>query len=346
MRFIDVSGVGNTGKSAVVDLLREVNGLWVPEYWFEFDLLRVPGGLLDLRHALVDDWSPIRSDAAWHRFRDVVQKMGGDPRPWDVGGLLRSTSQRYDRRFAGRFRSLALAFADSFVAGDYRSEWPYAALAEGGIVRAGRKLLRRAGLRRGATRTVRLIDGAGFDARAQAFLADLYSAIVPPRTEAVVLNNGFEPFHPQPALTMLAGARQVVVTRDPRDVYVSGLNAHRVAAADRGLIAFDNDGLNKSFLGTDDLAVFVARFRRYHAEIGAQDPRVLKVAFEDLARAPEACIPRILSFVDIDPARHLRPGQSFAPERSAANVGLWRTYSRTDEIAYLERELATWLYHG
>lgn len=346
MRFIDVSGVGNTGKSAVVDLLREVDGLWMPEYWFEFDLLRVPGGLLDLRHALVEDWSPIRSDAAWHRFRDVVEKMGGDPRPWNLGGLLRSTSQRYDRRFARRFRALALAFADSFVTGTYRSEWPYAAFAEHDIARAGRKLLRRAGLRRSATYTVRLIDGTGFDARVQAFLADLYSAIVPPETEAVVLNNGFEPFHPQPALTMLAGARQVVVTRDPRDVYVSGLNAHRVAAADRSLIAFDNDGMNKSFLGADDLAVFVARFRRYHAELGGEDPRVLKVAFEDLARAPQAWIPGILAFLDIDPARHVRPGQTFAPQRSAANVGLWRTYSRTDEIAYLERELGPWLYHG
>ena len=39
MNFIDVSGVGNSGKSAVVDLLRELSHFYVPEYWFEFDFI-------------------------------------------------------------------------------------------------------------------------------------------------------------------------------------------------------------------------------------------------------------------------------------------------------------------
>ncbi|MEN2712049.1 sulfotransferase domain-containing protein [Sphingomonas sp. NPDC092331] len=346
LKFIDVSGVGNTGKSAVVDLLREIDGLWVPEYWFEFDLLRVPGGMLDLRHALLEDWSPIRSHDAWLRFRDVVRKMGVDPQPWEVRDALDSTGQRYDRRFQGRFVPLALAFADSFRLGAIRSEWPYEALRDGRVERIARKLLRRAGLRRYITREVHLLDGKDFDARATAFLTALFAGIVPEDATGVVLNNGFEPYHPQPALDMIAGARQIVVTRDPRDIYVSGLNAHNVSGGDKALIAFDNDGMNKSFLATDDLAKFVARFRLYHDQLGGDDPRVLKLQFETIMRDYDAQVRRVLDFLGIDPARHVRPRTRLDPERSGRNIGIWQQYSRRDEIAYIERELAPYLYHG
>lgn len=345
MKYIDVSGVGNTGKSAVVDLLREVDGIWVPEYWFEFDLIRIPGGLLDLRHALVEDWSPIRSHDAFLRFRSVVDCMGVDPKLHQIGDLLRSTSQRYDARFNGRFRALAHAFAESFRVATVRSEWPYDSLRDGATTRLLRKLLRRAGFRRHILRQVHLLDGADFDIKAVAFLQNLFGAIVPPATDLVVLNNGFEPFHPQPALDMLEGSRQIVVTRDPRDVYVSGLNAHNVSGADTALIAFDNDGMNKSFLATDDLAMFVRRFRLYHERLGPADRRVLKVRFEKLMRDYDGQVARVLDFLGIDHARHSRPRTALDPVKSGQNVGIWRHYSRSDEIVFIERELGPYLYN-
>ena len=48
LRFVDVSGVGNSGKSAASDILREFDRFWVPPFDFEFDLIRGPGGLLEL----------------------------------------------------------------------------------------------------------------------------------------------------------------------------------------------------------------------------------------------------------------------------------------------------------
>lgn len=339
-RFLDVSGVGNSGKSAVVDILRECASIWTPEYWFEFDLIRIPGGLLDLRHNLVSDWSPIRSHAAVQAFRDVVAKMGSDPARWDLPGLMKSTSQRYDRRFNGRFTELSEAFVQSFIVGSYRAEWPYDDLREDGLARLGRKVLRRLGFRHRLAREVRLVNGRDFDIRATAYLQNLYAAIVSRGTEWVVLNNGFEPFNPQPALDMIAGLRQVVVTRDPRDVYVSGLNAHGVGGEDKGLLAFDNDGMNKSFLGTDDLRLFVERFRLYHRHLPAKDqPRVLCLQFEDLVRDYEAAVARLLGFLDLPAAGHQRPRTCFDPKRSGANVGLWRRYSRQEDIRYIEQQL-------
>lgn len=347
LRFVDVSGVGHSGKSALTDLLREFDGLWVPPFWFEFDLPRVPGGLFDLRHALCDDWSPVRSHAAIGAFLRVVEQMGIDPPWWDLPGTLCSTSQRYDRPFNGRFRELSRRFALSFVVGRYRAEWPYDSLRDGDWLRFARKVAARLGFRGQLLREVLLVDSQDFDARATAWLTDLYRGMVGDDVHTVVFNNGFEPFNPMPALQMLAGSRQLVVTRDPRDVYVSGQTSRQASGDDRQLQAFDNDGFNKSFLATDDIRLFVTRYRLYHEKLyHGDDSRVLRLRFEDLTRDYDTSLRRVCAFLDLDPARHARPRQHFDPERSGRNVGLWKRYSAPEEIRYLERELADYVVSG
>lgn len=344
INFIDVSGVGNSGKSAIVDLLREIEGTYVPEYWFEFDILRVPDGIIDLRNHLVSDWSPIRSHAAILAFRNVIRKMGRDPAWWDLPGLLDSTSQRYDRRFKGRFIEQSEEFVKSFIIGCYWAEWPYDSLRENDLLRFLRKILRRLGFRKQLVREVLLVQGTDFDVRVSVYLESLYREIVPVSVGRVVLNNGFEPFNPVPCLDMLAGSQQIVITRDPRDVYVSGLNFHNVTGSDSSLLAFDNDGMNKSFLATDDLEVFVKRYRLYHENLyRGNDPRVLQLRFEDLIRDHQSSVPRVLDFLDIPSNSHVRPRSVFVPERSAKNIGIWRQYSRKDEIEYIEAHLPEYL---
>lgn len=340
LQFLDVSGVGNSGKTAVCDLLREVDGIHVPPYWFEFDFIRIPNGLLDLRHRLLADWSPIRAHYGINAFCRTAEQMGLDPAWWDLPGLLRSTSQRYDRSFGGQFTRLSKEFASQFVQLKYRGEWPYDDLELWPGWRFLRKVLHKTGARAHLRREVMVADGADFDARATHYLRALFSFRVAPGSHTVVLNNGFEPFNPIPGLDMLAGARQIVVTRDPRDVYVSGLNRHKVRESDRALLPFDNDGLNKSFLATDDLAQFVKRQRIFHDRLYAgSDPRILRVRFEDLCISYDDTIARILAFLGIDPKRHASPRTCFVPEKSRSGVGLWRSYSGQAEIEFIAREL-------
>jgi hypothetical protein len=342
--FIDVSGLGNSGKSALVDVLREFDEVWAPEFSFEFDLLRMPGGLIELKRWLCDDWSPIRSHAALRAFEELVERTGLDPHWWDVPGMLRSTSHRYDRRFQGRFRALSHRFAESFVLGRYRAEWSYDSLRDSDLQRFRRRLLRKLGWRRPGLREVLLVDGAQFAERATRYLQELYSLAVDREVRFIVLNNGLEPFNPVPGLDLILGARQVVVTRDPRDVYVSGRNADRVAKQDRALLASDNDGMNKSFLATDDLRQFVQRYRLYHHKLyRGSDARVMHVRFEDLVGDYETTLGRVRRFLGLQQARQPRARQCFAPDRSAGNVGLWRRYGAPAEIEYIERELRPYL---
>lgn len=340
LQFLDVSGVGNSGKTAVCDLLREVDGIHVPPYWFEFDFVRIPNGLLDLRHRLLEDWSPTRAHYGINAFCRTAEQMGLDPAWWDLRGLLKSTSQRYDRYFGGQFVRLSTDFASEFVQLKYCGEWPYDDLQLWSGWRFLRKVLLKIGARTHLRREVVVADGVDFDKRATAYLRALFSFCAVDDCHTVVLNNGVEPFNPIPGLNMIRGARQIVVTRDPRDVYVSGLNRHKVTGSDKALLPFDNDGLNKSFLATDDLAQFVKRQRIFHDRLyPGDDPRILRIRFEDLCCSYADTIARILTFLGIDPGRHIAPGTCFIPEKSRSGVGLWRSYTGQAEIEYIAREL-------
>ena len=342
--FVDVSGVGNSGKSAVVDLLREVDGVFVPEYWFEFDLIRVRGGLLDLRHHLLEDWSPIRSHAAYHEFIDIVKKMGCDPAPWNISGLLRSTGQRYDKRFCGQFQELSIEFAKKLEIGSYQALWPFDDLREIALLRFVKKIMRRAGLRGSLTREVLLLDGRDFDTLARSYLKQLYELIVPLGCDKVVLNNGLEPFNPKPGLDML-GARQIVVFRDPRDVFVSGGNDSSTNEGDRKLFAPDNDGINKSFLAKNNLPMFVERYRLFRERcFKGNSEDVLHLNFESLVMNSEKYAEIILSFLDINYSRRTKKNNYFRPDDSRKSIGLWRQYSNQDEIRYIETELKEYLF--
>jgi hypothetical protein len=345
LQFLDVSGVGNSGKTAVCDLLREIDGIHVPPYWFEFDFIRIPNGLLDLRHRLLADWSPIRSHYGIKAFCRAAEQMGLDPAWWDFPGLLRSSSQRYNRDFDGKFVDLSKKFAQSFVKTSYYAEWPYDDMQLWAGWRLLRKILHKTGLRARLRRRVFVAEPTDFDARATAYLRALFSFRVPAACDIAILNNGFEPFNPIPGLNMIEGARQIVVIRDPRDVYVSGLNRHKVRDGDKSLLSFDNDGLNKSFLATDNLAEFVVRQRILYDRLYLnQDARILRVRFEDLCLSYGDTCASIFDFLGIDPARHISPKTLFIPKKSQSGIGLWRSYGGQNEIDFIRRALPDILF--
>lgn len=342
--YLDVSGVGNSGKSAVVDILKEFDIVYTPHYSFEFDFLRILNGVLDLRHHLLEDWSPVRSDAAVKSCLKISKKMGIDPKWYNFKGLVTSSGHRYDKKFMNQFILESKKFITSFIIDKYNAEWPYDNLTENSLKVIGRKILRRLGFRRYITRQVLLVDNTDFDTRLRQFLDNIYRMIVPENKYLIVLNNGIEPYNPVAGLDMLQG-RQIVVTRDPRDVYVSGLNYHKAKGSDTDLLSSDNDGMNKSFLATDDLSLFVKRFKLYNQKIYQEkDSRVMKISFEDICLEYNQIINKIYDFLDLKPESHYLKKKFFDPALSSKNIGLWKKYTIKNEINYIEKELAEYLY--
>ena len=84
-----IGGTGRSGTTILQKLLKSGSGFL--SYPFELRLNVDPGGLLDLKTALVDHWSPYAADIALNRFSDLMSDM-------------RRKSRRtfYENRFLGR----------------------------------------------------------------------------------------------------------------------------------------------------------------------------------------------------------------------------------------------------
>ncbi len=342
--FVDVSGVGNAGKSAVVDFLREFPSFHVPAHSFEFDLFRVSGGLVDLHHHLVEDWSPIRSDRAIKEYRALVRRMALSPRWYDIPGKLVSSGQNYDRVFGGKFLQYNEELIEKLVAGELEAYWPYDWLRMTPLTLATNKALMKLGSTRLIRSKVYLSNQNDLSALVTTMMNRLFSELVAPDKTHVVLNNAFEPFNPERSLNLLHHSKSILFYRDPRDVFVSGMNKGNVAAADQALQAKENDGRNKSFLGTDNLETFVVRYRTYMNNLyRGNDPRVLRVRFEDFVVNHDEWRPRILEFLGID-GNDQKRSSHFRPETSSQNIGIWKKFSNAETVRALSHELKDYLW--
>ena len=85
-----IGGTGRSGTTILQKLLKSGSGFL--SYPFELRLNVDPGGLLDLKTALVDHWSPYAADIALNRFTELMSDM-------------RRKSRRtfYENRLLGRF---------------------------------------------------------------------------------------------------------------------------------------------------------------------------------------------------------------------------------------------------
>ncbi len=327
-RFLDLSGYAFTGKHAVIDLMREFAGYHVPHFAFEFNLLRMQGGILDLKTALVDDWSPIRSDAAIRRFKKLVRRVGArnsrlDPRTW-----FEAIGWDYDRHFNHRFFALSQRYLEELVEVSWTAEWPYAMAEWSGLELFWRRLKRHLGFRDAYAVEMYLAPPDRFIPATRRYLRDLLSSVVAPDTTTIVMHNAFEPFNPQRSLDLFDSARCIIVDRDPRDNYVAGLWYKPTALP---------------------AAEFAKRYRVYRLAVKSRQPpsdRVLRIQYEDLVLRYEESLERILDFLGEERAVHVRPRQYFDPAVSVKNIGIWKNHPRQEEIACIARELPEYCHDG
>lgn len=119
-----------SGKAAVIDLIREVDGFHVPDYRYEFPLIRIQDGIMDLEKALVDDWSPIRSNASLRRFEKLIRKMGKSGQSWISFSEEEMVGWNYDHLFQKRFFDLAQEYVSRLSMFEWNMVWPYYDLME------------------------------------------------------------------------------------------------------------------------------------------------------------------------------------------------------------------------
>lgn len=333
LRYLDLSGYAFTGKSAVIDLIREFDGYTVAPFQFEFNLLRIQDGIRDLETALVDDWSPIRSDAAIRRFRRLTGRLAAKNTWTRPATWFQAVGWNYDAIFNGQFSPATERYWRSLVDASWRTEWPYPAGAMGSVELFGRKLLRQLRVESAFDFDYSLAAPPDFLERTREYLATLMAAFAQPGAHTVAMHNTFEPFNPARALRYFADARSIIVDRDPRDVYVAQHSyvppgSHARPASYRPVAVSPE--------------IFCRRFRlmRRMAARAADVPgRILRLQFEDVVLRYEATRARIMAFLGETTASHKRAREYFRPEQSAKNIGLWRSFPDAAAIAYITREL-------
>ena len=313
MRFVDLSGYAFTGKHAVIDLMREMEGHHVPHFQFEFALLRIQGGVLDLHHALCEDWSPIRSDAAIRRFKRLIRRLGASNSMRRPASWFEAAGWSYETYFGGRFFALSDAYVHDLVQERRDAPWPYALADLGGFELFLRKLRSRLRMPGALDFELTLARPAHFVERTREYLEAVLTSNVSADTTTVVLHNAFEPYTPGKSLKFFRHAKAIVVDRDPRDNYVQGQWYAPFASTPRE---------------------FVVRYRmQREATDYTPHPDVLRIRFEDLVLEYERTLARILEHLGEPAARHVRPKQHFDPAVSRKNLGIWRAHQPQRDIA-------------
>ena len=328
MKVLDVSGYSFSGKSAIYDLLEEFDGYCGQGKEFEFDLLRASGGVLDLEFALIRNWSPVRSSEAIRRFGILTRNFGGDGR-----GLSRLTrlGTYYEKHFPG-FESFSKKYLEELCDVEWESYWPFVYFDAGKMEIFWRKTLAR--LFRIDTMRSRVVlarpDAMHFHKVTRSYLRTIFGNFQRPDCRTLVLNNAFEPFAPENSINLFDDARCIVVDRDPRDIYLSALRAGRVGNTDVG----------RAVTG-ETVGDFIARFRIYRCGDYEENPRVLRLRFEDLIENYEETVAKILRFLDESPSTHVRKGAIFKPSLSAQGIGQWQKATGEERIAVkcIENEL-------
>lgn len=324
MNILDLSGYMFTGKAAIHDFISEIDGFETPGNRVEFDLLRVKDGLADLESAVMS-WSPIRADAAARRFLAVAERMSGGH---TLLSRLTHPGFGYEARYPN-FLEKSKRFIDDLTVESWNMYWPYQLIEMSRLETIWFKICRKF-FNRQENIKYRLISPEYFYENIRFYLQSiLVSSLRNINNHTLVLNNSFEPFDPNRFLSYFNNAKSIIIDRDPRDIFVFA-NLHSAGFNDKG-------DLYRRIAGAFDVNVFISRLKVYRSSTnGEVSDRVLRIKFEDLVLDYTKTSEVIYKFLNIHPSLHVRKLQSFDPEKSLVNVGLWRKYVDQKSIRLIE----------
>jgi hypothetical protein len=350
MKIIDISGFGHSGKTAVTELLRELDNTHVHHSSFEFGLLRLPDGLIDLKRNIIDNWSPIKSDLALKRFTRICFALNSNYNEQLGVDFLQATNKFIDSLV---FDKLSVDWYDSLYFSD-RS--PFRDVLKKVLIKT--KLLsfiriakKKYPLGKHTPRdTVHLINQTKLILNSQKYLREiLWNKQSSNKT--IVTNNAFDPYYPTENFLFFEDPFCIIVDRDPRDIYLSMVNPGGLFIPEfeknNPIFSFEYlEGLKKDFLGISNIDIFIWRQKqiRQNVKFNTDNDRVIRINYEDLIYNYSETISSLFKKLKIDPATHVYKLEHFNPEISKENVGLWKNNQEMKEIMKIESELGDYLY--
>jgi len=339
LKFIDISGFGHSGKTIVSDYLKENNRIFSFDNNVEFELIRVPGGLLDLYYSIFENWSLIRSSKRIKDFKKLIFRIGITPSISNPITYFNSSGHSYEQLFKNNFISESLDFIDKIVISTDRTFWPYENLTSNTLnlvlskfkLKFFNKLIESEILYTKRENFLFLVNE---------YLNNLFLHIANNSESHVLLNNSCEPFSPECSLKILGDSYSIIVDRDPRDIYASQINQEDVFIPNFEL----KSGIykmKKKMTNFENLQGFIERYKILHENISdINHTRVLRIKFEDFILDHKKSISNINNFLNLETNYEAK----FNVSDSIKNVGIWRKYKDLNEIKIIERELKKYCY--
>jgi len=338
-KFIDVSGFGNTGKSLAFQL---IEGAFKPSSLdpeIEFELFRAPGGLFDLYISCVLFWSPMRSNKAIKDFKLLNKRISSFASKDNLLAFFTSTGNNYNKVINAKFQALGENFISQIVDLDFESIWPYDYLTCSPLELANKKIFGKLGLK--TKDTIELSESNQLITnKFESYISDVLKLFSFDPSSFVLLANSVEPFGGKLMKQIYGNFSQVIVDRDPRDVYTT-LMPNDGSKPD----FLKNKIADKALLNTIglDVDVFIRKYKLSHDHFyksSSFDKNVI-YRFEEIVNDPTKFIKLLAENIDEPILNSFNPTKF---ESSKRNVAIYQQYKDSPFIKKIEEELSEYCY--
>ena len=329
--ILSVAGYGSTGSSAVVNFLEEFDNCYV--MGGEFRLVQDPDGIEDLCYNLSNSWGWNRSDAYIRRFiryTDIIAR--------------RITPLKYGEHLNKAFNFNFFDHRDKFIANIVDTKWighwfyhdyHERSYLEVLIENFKRSLswhfgFSREWLRENTKKSEMYFVRSDIDIYfyAREFLDNLFKEfnIV---SKYLVFDQLILPYHKKKFDFLFPNFKQIVVDRDPRDVYLDAKNYN-------------------AYPITQDIESFISFYessRKINPAVN--NASTLLIQFEDLIYNYIPTTERILGFLGMDFSGHSKKFSNFDPNSSVKNTKTWlkeENKSHIKDMAIVKDRLSEWCY--
>lgn len=335
---IAVTGYCGTGSSAVNDLLKEYkscsNGLLEN---YEHIPLYTPNGLFDLEDKLLIGNNLHRSDEALESFYNEMKRLNDNNFGW-FGG--------YKKHFGNEFMRNVDGFINEIAEFEFPGKWSYTAKKMRlspvqfavDILRIfmGRKTYRNFGEKEIDSRKKNIryafVDEKKFYASAQKFIQK-YFKMTQAKTENTVYDHLVLPHNLWRIPEYFDDDfRVIVVDRDVRDLFVLGK------------YVWPSLGSYAPF--PREVKKFISFWKKMRAcEKKIDDPRILRINFEDIVYDYENTVRIIENFLNLNPSDHIMKKRYFVPEKSIKNTQNFNIKTKwIREVQQIDRMLPQYVY--
>lgn len=333
-----------TGSSALVHLLKEyVNCYDVDSKNYEHNVLYVPNGIFDLEDVLLNNNSMYKSDAALNAFYNEMKNLNDNDYEW-FGG--------FKKKFGNKFMSIVDEFVNSLIIYSRPGGWSYDHTYRFALKNVFKDIVKLC-LGMEVKKFGYRVDTKGKDNKTNYALPtpeEFYSAgkkfinqyfeMVGCKDNCVyVFDQILEPWQLHRIKNYFDDdVRFVVFDRDPRDTFLSQK------------YIWSRSG-DYTIMPTDVNKFIDFYSRMYEKEKMIDDPRILRVRFEDFVYNYSEMVSKIENFVGKDLlGEHKYAREFFNPEVSIKNTQVftidekWREEAKIIENSKLSSHLYSFPY--